>query len=223
MALERLLSPPRSAVPGHRRPRIFRLLLAALATGLAGCGAQAATHRTTVDAWTGLGAKLSDWQLAHPKGRGDAASGCVADGCYGPMLRVDGAPTHQFTMLSTTRSPARRVDRFELAIGDGRTIAEAKRAVLSLLPNDARSTAFWVLRQSSRESRLGSNSCAMWNIDSHRLGQAFAEGGRAAPAGAGRVGVILFTAGPDNLPLYTPTDVSRAIVSNEALSRDATC
>jgi hypothetical protein len=119
--------------------RRLALILATLIL-LAAVGCGSATTQTTAPVastptgptaasgtWTGMGAKLANWETAHPKNM----TGCSAGTCYGERIMADGSLTDQFIVVSTTGPPEYRIDGYEQAIGDGTPLATAKAAVLS--------------------------------------------------------------------------------------------
>jgi hypothetical protein len=199
------------------------LLFAGLSCALAGCGAASSRGMVRVDSRraahprTGLGSKLAEWETAYPKGSGGFQSGCTGEGCYGKLLVNGGHPTYQFTAFSTTGAPDYRVDGYEQALGEGTPLAAAKAAVLELLPRDTRTTAFWVVRDGSEYS------CALWNLSSPTLGRWLSGSGPGAEDPQGAIGVNLFTTTARYESVFTPGDVSSAIVAIAAAPKDASC
>jgi hypothetical protein len=169
-------------------------------------------------AWTGFGAPLSAWITTHPKNR----THCSAGGCYGGQARIEGTWTDQFLGLSTTGPPTHRVDGYLQEIGDGTSLADAKADVVSLLPPDTKTTAFWV-------EHNGGNSCALWNLNSKTLAVWLAKDysnkgpnpfqNLEGPQKPGDVGVELDSGGS----VLKLNDVIEASVSTLANSKSTTC
>lgn len=219
----------RDSEPGRRAFAGNHLAVAATCAVLlaaTGCGAtstktvapastSAAPGTTSPGAWTGLGAKLADWETAHP--RGPRKSDCSGEGCYGYGERIMASEesVSQFTSFSTTGAPDYRVDGYEQAIGDGTSLAVAKTDVLRLLPSDTRTTAFWIAR--------GANgSCALWNLKSKTLGRWLGENKKVGDS-QGALGVELNTLRSDGSSAFRTDDVSNASVSIAASPRATSC
>jgi hypothetical protein len=197
---------------------------------LSGCGGattklSSASERTSSapapGSTSGLGARVSAWLAAHPKHTGSFAGGCTEAGCYGSRVTIDGQPTYQYSMFSTTGGPRARVVGYEQAIGSGASLASAEAHVLALLPGDTRTTARWTVNERKRWDSLGGDSCVLWNLQSPTLARWL--GGRGGADPGGTVGVILFTYDSDAEPVYRPGNVTNAIVSTAAAPRDAGC
>jgi hypothetical protein len=197
-----------------------------IAVSIAGCGGStnassstptaatsAASGTASPGTWTGMGARLSDWEAAHPKGAGSSGSGCSGGGCYGTQVTLDGEPTHQFTGLSTTGPPEDRVDGYEQAIGDGTPLAAAKADVLKLMPSDTRVTAFFVTHENG--------SCASWNLKSATLGRWFS--GKKVGDAEGAIGVDFYATNSNDEPVFDPNNVSFASVTIAAGRRGTSC
>jgi hypothetical protein len=186
-----------------------------------GCGAtstktvtpastSAASGTASPGAWTGLGAKLSDWETAHPKN----STGCSAGGCYGARVMADGSLMDQFVLVSTTGAPEYRVDGYEQAIGDGTPLATAKAAVLGLLPKDTRTTAFWI-------AHTETGSCALWNLQSKTLGQWF--GGKKVGDPQGHLGIVLASATTEGTSAFAPNNVPHASINIAPEEKGGNC
>lgn len=195
------------------------LAVAALMLGVASCGSTGSSSQTqgaapaAGAAWTGFGARLTDWRTAHPKDSGGSGTGCNGLGCYGATVTSGGQRTVQFTQLSTTGSPGFRVDGFDEAFADGTTISAAEAALRALMPRGTRVTSF-------RVSHTG-GSCALWNLRGRTLGRWFS-GPKVGDRG-GQVGVDFNTATPAGNPQFKPTDVTNAIVGIVPLGRGTAC
>jgi hypothetical protein len=127
---------------------------------------------------------------------------------------ADGSLTDQFVLVSTTGAPEYRVDGYEQAIGDGTPLATAKAAILSLLPRDTMTTAFWIAH--------GENgSCAFWNVKSKTLGRWF--NGHRVGDPQGHLGIILATATAEGTYAFTPDNVPHASVSILPAHKGDTC
>jgi hypothetical protein len=130
------------------------IAIAALCMGLA-TSAEASTKSKP---WTGLGATLSNWKLAHPANK----TACIkGGGCYGPSLgRNDqSGQKAQFISVQTRNS---RVSSFYMSTG-AVPINTAKLEVLKLLPPGTKTTASWVAHDSSGDT------CFLWNLSSKTL------------------------------------------------------
>lgn len=192
------------------------LALLALACVLCGCGGASA-------AWTGLGAKLTDWERAHPRSSGSTQEGCFGVGCFGPRLTLRGESTHRFTMVSTTGKPEYRVAGYQLSMDAGTTLSEAKAQVLRLLPKDTRTTAFWTLHAPRRLDAVSGSSCALWNLQSPTLGRWLGAAANEAHDPGGRLEVLIFTIDRFAEPLLDPSNSTYATVNVGTLPRDASC
>jgi hypothetical protein len=199
------------------------IVLAATGLALGGCGttnagdssSPGASQATpggpaTPGAWTGLGAKLADWETAHPQ---DLAR-CEAGTCFGDTVGSDGSTTDQFTLLTTTEAPSYRVDGYEQALPDGTSLASAKAAVRALLPSDTVPVSFRVAYGST-------GSCAFWNLRSSRLGRWFS--GRKIGDSQGELGILLDTATTSSASAYDPANINNAIVSIGLAANDVGC
>jgi hypothetical protein len=203
----------------HQRATAWTLIAIGV-LALAGCGGGAeggSTERsattataTSSGAWTGMGAKLADWESAHAKS--STSTGCTT-GCYGGQVMDSGSSTPQFKIVTTTGAPEYRVDGYEQAIGDGTAVAAAKSAVLELLPRDTRTTAFWVAH--------GEGSCALWNVHSRTLGHWFAT--KHVGDAKGDLGIRLDTVNTSSESAFEPSNVSHASVSILPNSKGDSC
>jgi hypothetical protein len=173
------------------------LCAAALAVALAGCGSRGPAPRPSA-AWSGLGARLSDWLRAHPQTRN-----CASPSCYGALVTQDGQPQAQFSELSTDGPPGFRVDAYQQALDDRTTLRAARIAVAAVLPPDTRTDSFRVVR--------GRQGCVLWTLHSASLARWFH--GRGQPDASGTVAVTLQTLdSTGSLPLDRD-DVNYAAIS----------
>jgi hypothetical protein len=166
-----------------------------------------------------LGAQLSDWAKAHPKN----ATNCSAGGCYGGRVNDGGQLRDQFVTVLTVGKPP-RVYAYDQAIGDGTPLAAAQRAVLALLPPDAKTTAFWIDHHDG-----DGNSCAFWSLNSKTVASLLTsfyhpKTGKSLgpPPKPGDIGIELNTVGANGL-VYKPDDVADASVSAGLLAKSSTC
>jgi hypothetical protein len=197
-----------------------RTLLVACVAGLmsGGCGTTHARQPgattpggpPTPGAWTGLGAKLANWETTHPQ----RLAGCEAGTCFGKTVLSGGTATDQFTLLTTTEAPSYRVDGYEQAIRDGTSLAVAKAAVLSLFPTGTVPVSF-------RVAHGAGGSCVFWNLRSRTLGRWF--GGKKIGDPQGDVGVLLDTTTSTSASAFDPTNVNNAIVSIGLAAADVNC
>jgi hypothetical protein len=173
----------------------------------AGCGSsssnassRSATEASTTHAasgWTGFGAKLADWETAHPKG----TEGCT-QGCYGTKVQTGpNESSYEFTVLSSGGAE-NRVDGYTQALPEGTGVVAAKEAVLKLLPSDTHPQEFWITRQNG--------SCANWNLKSATLARWLADPKIGDPQGI--VGVVFSTPNANGEGEYNPNKVSFANV-----------
>jgi hypothetical protein len=146
-----------------------------------------------------MGAKLADWESAHPK---STANGCTT-GCYGGEAMDSGSQTPQFKVVSTSGPPENRVDGFEEAIGENTSIAAAKAAVLELLPADTRTTSYRVAH--------GEGSCILWNVRSPTLARWWARNPHVGDP-SGSLGIMLDTVNTSNEAAYEAGNVSHASI-----------
>jgi hypothetical protein len=154
------------------------------------------------NAWTGFGAKLADWETAHPKQTG----GCPAGTCFGEPLAIGGETRYQFQLLTT--GPETRVEGYEQSFGAGTTVAAAKAEVLRLMPRDTGTVSFSV-------QHTASGSCAFWNLRSRTLGRYL--------SAAGTVGIEFSNASPSGQWAYSPGDVHSATVGTAPLTSGSEC
>jgi ABC-type Fe3+-hydroxamate transport system substrate-binding protein len=192
--------------------RLLALALAVVGLAAAGCGSSSNTASTTSGAastqqgtpsassWTGLGAKLPEWESVHPRG----TEGCSAGYCYGGKVQLGpNESQYEFITVETSGPPDNRVDGYTQALGEGVIVAAAKAAVLKLLPSDTRTLAFWVEHQNG--------SCASWNVRSATLGRWFAANPKVGDP-QGIIGINLYTPNSNGESEYSPNKVSLANV-----------
>jgi hypothetical protein len=199
----------------------FVLIASLVLLAATGCGAASTTNVTPAStsaapgaaspgAWAGLGAKLSDWETAHPKN----TTGCSAGGCYGQRVMVDGSLMDQFVLVTTTKAPEYRVDGYEQGIGDGTSLAAARAAVLELLPKDTRTTAFWV-------AHTATGSCALWNVQSPTLARWF--GGKTVGDSRGELGIVLAAVTVEGTWAFTSSNVPHASIGIAPEEKGGNC
>ena len=128
--------------------------IAALCMGLA----TSAGASTNSKPWTGLGATLSNWKLAHPANNTACTKGA---GCYGPSIGQNN-PSGQKAEFIGVELRNNRVSSFDFATGVV-PASTAKSEVLKLLPSDTKTTASWVEHDSTGDT------CLMWNLSSKTL------------------------------------------------------
>ena len=166
-----------------RRTGTLLLVVPLLAMG--GCGSSGSTSSNTgppsnapgnntahpAHAWTDLGAKLADWEAAHPRG----TEGCSAGKCFGSKVQV-GPSESQYEYVTVETTPEGRVDGYEQALGGDEVIPSvADRIVLSKLPRDARVLESFVDHENG--------SCKIINVRSKTLGRWFANPMVGDPSG----------------------------------------
>ena len=157
-----------------------RLLVALVVLPMVGCGSGGSGGVTTSSnsesqttanthvafGWSGLGAKLSDFEAAHPRG----TAGCEKGTCYGPKVATNTSPaeaSYEFVSVSSNGAE-NRVDGYDQTIGESVIPNIAKHTVLQYMPRDTRTLDFWV--------EHGSNgSCGLWNLQSATLAKWFAD------------------------------------------------
>jgi hypothetical protein len=140
----------------------------------AGCGSSSSTSSTTGSTTTaagnntahavhaGLGATLTDWEAAHPRG----TEGCSAGECFGSRVQVSPNES-QYEFVDVETTPEGRVDGYTQALGGDAVIpAVAKHIVLALLPRDTRVLETFVGHEGG--------SCEIINVRSKTLGHWFA-------------------------------------------------
>jgi hypothetical protein len=149
------------------------LLAAALLAGGCGSSNSSSTSASTSTAaennashashgWTGLGARLPDWELAHARG----TDGCPAGKCFGSRVQV-GPSEAQYEYLSVETTPEGRVDGYTQALGGDEVIpGVAKHIVFALLPHDTRVLSTFVGHENG--------ACKIINVQSKTLGRWFA-------------------------------------------------
>lgn len=202
-------------------------MIAAGALALSGCGSSgggsssssssssAGGNPTTVSspgAWTGMGAALADWTSAHPKYAGK----CEETPCYGSSVTEGGIPTAQFSGVTTTGSPAYRVDGYRQSLGDGTPVAIAKAEVLKLLPPDTRTMSYEVVHSAD-------GSCALWNVKSATIGRWLAEAGPKVGDSQGALGIELSAYSSSDEPVYQASNIGHAIISISASPKGTGC
>lgn len=202
---------------------MHRLGLALLAASLltAGCGSSGSTSSNTgststaavtntaqaTHGWTGLGAMLTDWESAHPRG----TEGCSAGKCFGSKVEV--APNesqYEFILVETT--PEGRVDGYEQALGGDELIpAAAEQAALRLFPSDTRVLTSFVSHENG--------SCKIINVRSKTLAHWFAN--PKVGDGSGEMSIDIH--GEDENGSTYPDHVSVASVGLGSSPRGTAC
>jgi hypothetical protein len=207
---------------------VHRLGIALLATAAllaAGCGSSSTGSSTTAvpgtaapyrytpgyatTGWTGLGAKLSDWESAHLR---DTA-GCSAGSCFGSKVQVGPSKSqYEYTTVETT--PEGRVDGYTQALGGGEvTPGVAEHIALALFPHDTR-----VLDSFVEHSPTG--SCKSINVKSKTLGRWFAA--RKVGDASGVISIDLHGDNENGESTY-PGELSVASVGLGRASRGTNC
>jgi hypothetical protein len=138
-------------------------------------------------------------------------------------VKIAGQGTYQFTSVSTTRTPTKRIDGYEQAIGSGASLTVAKAAVLKLLPSDTKATSFRIVHERRRWDAVAGDSCVIWELMSATLGRLMGGGTPHESSHAGPASVILFTTDSNYLPEFRSHDVSNAIVIASAIPKDGGC
>jgi hypothetical protein len=200
----------------------YAVVVGLIAVGLAGCGSSGSTSSPSTAAstgsvassaprgWTGLGAKLTDWESAHPK----ATESC-AEGCYGSKVQLaPGESQYEFTSLSTGGDTNNRVTGYSQALMEGTSIAAAKVAVLRLLPRDTRTIELWTDHENG--------SCLIWNVRSATLDRWFAANPKIGDR-SGVMGIDLHTTSAGGESEYKPSNVTVAGVGVGATHRGISC
>jgi len=170
----------------------------------------AGAERAAPDAWTGFGARLVDWETAHPK----QLEGCPAGTCFGNSLTIAGKATYQFQLLTTTGLPESRVDGYEQAFDERTPLAAVKAEVLKLMPSDTHTLSFSVQHTST-------GSCAFWNLQSATLSK-YLSTPKVGDA-RGVVGIDLSNETSTGKSAYEPGDIRTATVGIAPLSSGTNC
>jgi hypothetical protein len=198
-------------------------LLAAASCVLLGCGN---TNRGHSDRsarlgqsgrWAGLGARLADWESAHPRGKGSGLEGCTREGCFGARLKLGTQTTYEFTSVQKTSAQG-RIYGYEQGLPAGTPLEAAKARVLALFPRDAKTQGFRVFHAVERSYDPLGDSCAIWNLKSHALGLLLVD---TDPSG--EISVILSRNDVYYLPRFEPANVTNAIVATQALAGHDGC
>ena len=213
---------------GRPRRRLYdslpmRRLIALLAVlAFAGCGSSGTssssshpnisttkpTTQAAVASWTGLGAKLSEWETAHPK----RTEGCPAGTCFGTKVPTgSNESAYEFMTLETT--PEGRVDGYSQALGEGISVAAARQAVRKLLPSDTTTVEKWTDHEGG--------SCLIWNVRSPTLGRWFAATKVGDPEG--NMSIELSTENSSGEAEYNPEKVTVANVGLGATHHGIRC
>jgi hypothetical protein len=179
--------------------------------------------------WTGMGARFSAWEAAHPPVTDTNACPPPATltnvqatgGCYGnPILPPYAGPGQccEFVSVSTTGPPDNRVDGYTQGFPVNTSITAARRLVLALMPHDAVTTAFFIEHDSTGQT------CAMWNVASRTLGRWFSSARAHDPNGV--LGIDLNTINTQQTPTqhtFSAHNVTQAVIGTTALDHNSTC
>ena len=213
-----------------RARRRLQITAAGLAVAVlaAGCGGSTSTTSSTSAAqsrvpsstasahsgWTGIGAPLSAFETAHsPQTSPDA---CPQGGCYGNGVfpaYVGQGQCCEFVDLSTTGPPDNRVDGYTQAFPVGTSIASAMNLVRILAPSDTTTTAFFIHHDST------GHACAIWNVQSHTLGQWFSAKKVGDPQGV--MGIDLNTMNTQQV--FSAKNVTQAVIRTGAAAHRTNC
>ncbi len=155
-----------------------------------------------------MGAKLADWESAHPRG----TEGCSQGKCFGSRVEVtQGESQYEYITVETT--PEGRVDRYEQALGGDEVIAGvAEHIVLSKLPHDTRVLEAFVGHENG--------SCKIVNVRSKTLGRWFANPKVGDPSGV--MSIDLHGVGANGESTY-PNHLSVASVGLGATQHGTAC
>ena len=106
-----------------------------------------------------MGGSLSAFETAHPlqEGRGQAG------GCGSSTSYPGAGQCREFVKLSPTGPPDDRVNGYTQAFAIGTSVAASKLEVLTLMPSDTTTTAFFIHRDSS------GHTCELWNVQGPTL------------------------------------------------------
>jgi hypothetical protein len=198
----------------------------AVAALAAGCGSSSSATTSTpaaaatstpaptprvVSGWTGMGAPLSSFASAHPKN----LAHCSAGTCFGSQLTNSEGSTTEFTLVQTTGGPDGRVDGYTQAFNDGTTVAEAKGAVLALMPRATKTTAYFIQHDGNGAT------CAFWNVQSATLGKWFST--PKVGDSRGVMGIELSTVDANGNAIFKAGDVTEAIINLAPVDRSQNC
>jgi hypothetical protein len=193
----------------------------------AGCGSVSTTNGTkaaqsparnpTVSApagWSGMGAPVSAFETAHPPQMSPGA--CPQGDCYGNAVSpayIGQGQCCEFVDLSTTGPPENRVDGYTQAFPVGSSITLAMNRVRVLMPSDTTTTAFFINHDST------GHTCAIWNVQSHTLGQWFSA--KKVGDGQGVMGIDLNTMNTQQV--FSAKNVTQAVIRMGAAGRRRDC
>lgn len=184
-------------------------VLLALPLLAAGCGSSSSSSSSGSHGWTGLGAKLADWESAHPRGK----EGCEEGKCFGSRVEVaPGESQYEYILVETT--PEGRVDGYTQALGGDEVIpGVAEHIVLALFPHDTRVLDSFVKHGAS-------GSCKSINVQSKTLARWFAN-----PKVGDASGIMSIDIHGDNENGEStyPGELSLAEVGLGRASREAAC
>jgi hypothetical protein len=115
--------------------------------------------------------------------------------------------------LSTTGPPDNRVDGYTQAFPVGTSVAVAMQLVRILMPSDTTTTAFFIHHDST------GHTCAIWNVQSHTLGQWFS--GNKAGDAHGVMGIDLNTMNTQRA--FSAKNVTQAVIRTGADGHRTNC
>jgi hypothetical protein len=216
------------ACAGSRRRLQIAAAGLAVAGLAAGCGGSTSTKSSTSAAqsrvpsstasahsgWTGMGAPLSAFKTAHSPQTSPAA--CPQGGCYGNGVfpaYVGQGQCCEFVDLSTAGLPDNRVDGYTQAFPVGTSIALATNLVRILMPSDTTTTTFFIHHDST------GHTCAIWNVQSHTLGQWFSAKKVGDPQGV--MGIDLNTINTQQV--FSAKNVTQAVIGTGAVGHATNC
>ena len=179
--------------------------------------------------WTGMGARFSAWEAAHPPVTDVNAcpppatltNKATTGGCYGnPILPPYVGPGQccEFVSVSSTGPPDNRVDGYTQGFPVNTSITAARRAVLALMPPDTVTTEFFIGHDSTGQT------CAMWNVASRTLGRWFSSTRAHDPNGV--LGIDLNTINTQQTPTqqtFSAHNVTQAVIGTTALDHNSSC
>jgi hypothetical protein len=200
----------------------------AVAVLAAGCGGSTSTTSSTSAAqsrmpsstpgapsgWTGMGATLSAFETTHSPQTSPGA--CPQGGCYGNGVfpaYVGQGQCCEFVDLSTTGPPDNRVDGYTQAFPVGTSIALAMNLIRSLMPSDTTTTAFVNHHDST------GHTCAIWNVQSHTLGQWFSTKNVGDPQG----GMVIDLNTINTQQVFSAQNVTQAVIGTSAAGHRRNC
>jgi hypothetical protein len=177
---------------------------------VAGCGSTStAPGNNTAHAWTGIGARLADWESAHPRG----TEGCSEGKCFGSKVQV-GPSESEYEFVSLETTPEARVAGYTQALGGDEVIpGVAEHIVLALFPRDTR-----VLESFVTHSATG--SCKSINVQSKTLARWFAN--PKVSDGSGVMSIDIHGIDKNGESTY-PGELSRAEVGLGPTHRGTAC